>query len=117
MSSAALGDHDPPSSLRIPAAILLGLTIPPLGLVAWIALSGSQRRDYLRSNWVRTGLAIGIGSALPLLAVAGAAALGLWPDPNPNPIGLGLLMFAGGVLATILIGVGIVLVSRRRLSG
>ena len=89
-------------------AVLLGLAMPPLGLVAWIALSGSRRRDYLRSNWVRTGIAVGIGSAMPLLAVVVAASLGLWPDPNPNPIGLGLLLFAGGGLATILAGAGIV---------
>jgi hypothetical protein len=104
---------DQPSNLRIPAALLIGLAMPPLGLLAWIALSGSRRSDYLRSTWVRWGLAVGVGSALPLLAVVVTAAVGLWPDPNPNPIGLGLLMFAGGVLATILLGVGILLVSRQ----
>lgn len=93
-------------------AVLLGLAVPPLGLLAWIALSGSHRSDYLRSNWVRAGVGAGAGSALPLLTVGGAAALGLWPDPDPNPIGLGLLAFAGGGLATILIAVGITRVSR-----
>ena len=105
--------HNPPSALRIPVAVLLGLAAPPLGLLAWIALSGSGRSDYLRSNWVRIGLAIAIGSALPLLAVVGAARMGLWPDPNPNPIGLGLLLVAGGGLGTILTAVGVALVSQR----
>ena len=108
-----LANHNPPSRLRIPVAVLLGLAVPPLGLLAWIALSGSRRSDYLRSNWVRTGVAVGVGSALPLLAVGGAATFGLWPDPNPNPIGLGLLLFAGGGLGTILIAVGIARVSQR----
>jgi hypothetical protein len=103
----------PPSRLRIPVAVLLGLAVLPIGLLAWIALSGSRRSDYMRSNWVRAGFAVGVGGALPLLAVGGAAQLGLWPDPNPNPIGLGLLLFAGGGLGTILIGVGIALVDRR----
>ncbi len=105
-------DDNPPSSLRIPVAVLLGLVVPPLGLLVWIALSGSGRSNYLRSNWVRTGVAIGVGSALPLLTVVGAARVGLWPDSNPNPIGLGLLLFAGGGLATLLIAVGVVLVSK-----
>lgn len=108
-----MADHNPPSNLRIPVTVLLGLTVPPLGLLAWIALSGSRRSDYLRSTWVRAGFAVGIASALPLLAVGGAATLGLWPDPNPNPIGLGLLLVAGGVLATIFIAIGIALVSKR----
>jgi hypothetical protein len=109
----SLADHNPPSSLRIPVAVLLGLAMPPVGLLAWIALSGSRRAEYLRSNWVRTGLAAGVVSAVPLLTVAGAAGLGLWPDPNPNPIGLGLVLAAGGSLATILIAIGILLVRDR----
>ena len=103
----------PPSRLRIPVTVLLALTMTPLALVSWIALSGSGRRDYLRSNWVRAGFALGVVSALPLLVVGGAAALGLWPDPNPNPIGFGLLLLVGGGVATILVAVGIALVSRR----
>jgi hypothetical protein len=101
-------DHNPPSSLRIPLSVVLALALPPLGPLAWIALSGSRRSDYLRSAWVRAGFYTGGVSALPLLVVGVAAWLGLWPDPNPNPIGLGLLLFAGGTLATILIAVGIV---------
>lgn len=108
-----MANTNPPSSLRIPVAVLLGLAVPPLGLLAWIALSGSHGSDYLRSNWVRAGFAAGVVSALPLLVVGGASRLGLWPDPNPNPIGLGLLLFVGGGLATILIAVGIALVERR----
>jgi hypothetical protein len=106
-----VANHNPPSSLRIPVAVL-GLAVPPLGLLAWIALSGSHRSDYLGSAGVRTGLGIVVGGALPLLAVGGSAMVGLWPDPNPNPIGLGLLLFAGGGLGTILIAVGIALVSQ-----
>ena len=97
----------------MPVAILLGLAMPPLGLLAWIALSGSRRSDYLRSNVVRAGFAAGVVSALPLLVVVGASRLGLWPDPNPNPIGLGLLLLVGGGLATILSAVGVALVDRR----
>jgi hypothetical protein len=97
----------------MPLAILLGLAAPPLGLIAWMALSGSRRRDFLRSNWVRSGFAIGLGATLPLLAVGGAALLGLGSDPNPNPIGLGLLSLVGGILATALMTIGVVLVSRR----
>lgn len=108
-----MADDTPPSRLRIPVTVGLGLTLPPLALLSWIALSGSHRRDYMRSNWIRAGFAVGVVSALPLLVVGGAAALGLWPDPNPNPIGLGLLLFVGGGLATILVAVGIALVSRR----
>ena len=103
----------PPSPLRIPITVLLALTLPPFALLSWIALSGSRRRDYLRSNWVRAGFAVGVASALPLVAVIAAAAFGLWPDADPNPIGLGLLLLVGGGLATILVAVGIVLVGRR----
>ncbi len=103
----------PPSKLRVSLTLLFGLVLPPLGVIAWIALSGSRRSDYLRSNWVRTGLGVGIGSALPLLIVGSAATLGVASDPNPNPIGLGLLALAGGILGTVLMAVGLVLASRR----
>ncbi len=105
--------HVPPSPLRIPLTVLLAITLPPLSLVAWIALSGSQRDAYLRSNWVRAGFAVVVLAALPLVAAGGASALGLTSDPNPNPIGLGLLMLVGAILGTILVAVGVVLVSRR----
>jgi hypothetical protein len=112
-----MADFNPPSSFRIPVAVLLGLVLPPLGLLAWIGLSGSQRRDYLRSSWVRAGLSIVVFTAAPLLLVAAAARLGLWPDPDPNPIGLGLLLVAGAALGTILSGVGLVLAGRNLPSG
>ena len=105
---------NPPSPWRIPLTVLFALLAPPLALVAWIALSGSQRQVYLRSNWVRWGFGMAIASALPLLAVVGASALGLTSDPNPNPIGLGLLFLAGALVGTILIAIGIVLVASRR---
>jgi len=82
------------------------LVVPPLGLLAWIALSGSQRSAYLRSGWVRWGLGIGIGGAVPLLVVGLA-------DPQSNPIGLGLLFLACGGLGTILLAVGVMIVARR----
>jgi hypothetical protein len=105
-------DFDSPSSLRMPVAVLLGLMIPPLGVLAWIGLSGSQRRDYLQSRWVRAGFAIVVGSAAPLICVIVASSLGLWPDPNPNPVGFGLLLVAGGALGTMLAGLGILLVGK-----
>jgi len=105
-------DFTPPSPLRIPVAVLLGLAVPPLGLVAWIGMSGSRRRDYLRSRWVYWGLGLVVLSAAPLMFVAVAASVGLWPDPDPNPIGLGLLLVAGSGLGTILSAFGIISVSR-----
>jgi hypothetical protein len=110
----AVPDDSPPSSWRIPLTILFALVAPPLALVAWIGLSGSQRRVYLRSDWVRWGFGVAIGSALPLLAVAAAALLGLTSDPNPNPIGLGLLFLAGAIIGTILVVIGIIVVASRR---
>ena len=107
-----MDDFDSPSSFRMPVAVLLGLVIPPLGVLAWIGLSGSQRRDYLQSRWVRAGFAIVAGSAAPLMFVIVASSLGLWPDPNPNPVGFGLLLVAGGALGTMLTGLGILLVAK-----
>jgi hypothetical protein len=103
----------PPSSLRLPLTILLAVTATPLALAAWIMLSGGQRAAYLRSGWVRLGAVVLAAGALPLLAVGGLAAIGLWPDPNPNPVGLGLLFFAAGVLACILILIGVLRVALR----
>ena len=107
-----MDDFDSPSSLRIPVAVLLGLLIPPLGVLVWIGLSGSQRRDYWQSRWVRAGFAIVVVSAAPLIFVIAAASLGVWPDPNPNPVGFGLLFLAGGAIGTIVTGLGILLVGR-----
>jgi hypothetical protein len=112
MRAALMDDFDSPSSFRMPVAVLLGLVMPPLGILAWIGLSGSQRRDYLQSNWVRAGISIVVVSAAPLIFIIAAAWLGLWPDPNPNPVGPGLLLFVGGAIGTMLTGLGILLVGR-----
>ncbi len=63
--------------------------------------------DYLRSGWVRAGIALLVIGASPLLFIIVAADLGFWPDPNPNPIGPGLLFFftIWPALICILIGV------------
>jgi hypothetical protein len=103
----------PPSPLRLPVAIVLGLVAPPLGAIAWIALSGSHRPLYWRSGWIRAGLFLIIGTALPLLAVVVATAMGLTSDPNPNPIGLGLLFFFGGIVGMVLIIIGIIVTARQ----
>jgi metallo-beta-lactamase superfamily protein len=73
---------------------------PHLGLLAWIFGSGAQRPIYLRSWWVRAGLALLLLGSAPLMAIIVAAKVGLWPDPNPNPIGPGMLFFFAGVVAT-----------------
>ena len=103
----------PPSSLRIPLSLLLGFFMPPFGVMLWIALSGSQRRDYLQSNWVRSGFGLAIGATLPLLAFLVAAFLGLLSDPSPNPIGLGLLFLAGTAAGTTIATVGVLRVNHR----
>jgi hypothetical protein len=77
-----------------------------------MVLSGSHRGEYWRSTWVRAGLGLVGGSAVPLLIVGVAAALGLLSDPNPNPIGLGLLFLAGGIVGTVLAAVGVISVAR-----
>jgi hypothetical protein len=88
--------------------VLLCCVTPPLGLLAWVLGSEAERPAYLRSWWVRAGLALlALGSA-PLIAVAVAAKVGLWPDPNPNPIGLGLLFAAAAALATACLAIGAV---------
>lgn len=98
----------PPSPLRLPLSLVLGLVAPPLGLVAWIVLSGSQRTVYLLSPWVRAGGAIFLAGAIPLFGVIVAAFIGLWPDPNPNPVGLGFLFLAAGVLGCLLALIGVI---------
>lgn len=108
MSNSAL---DPPSPLRIPVTLVVGLITPLLAIVAWIPLSGSERRAYLRSPLVRTGAAIAIAGALPLLAIIVAAWVGLWPDPNPNPIRPGLLFLAGSVAGCLCALIGVLRVA------
>ena len=87
--------------------LLCTVLAPPLAPFVWIAASGDERPIYLRSSWVRAGLAVLVLSALPLLVVgAFGYELGLTSDPNPNPIGLGLLFVAGALLGAILTAIG-----------
>ncbi len=101
-------DTTSPYPLRLPLSVLLGLVAPPLGLLAWILLSGSRRNLYFQSPWVRAGGAIFLAGAIPLFGVIVAAFIGLWPDPNPNPVGLGFLFLAAGVLGCLLALVGVI---------
>jgi len=101
-------DLTPPSPLRLPLSVVLGLAAPPLGLVAWILLSGSRRDLYLQSPWVRAGATIFLAGAIPLFAVIVAAFIGLWPDPNPNPVGLGFLFLAAGLLGCLMALIGVI---------
>ena len=65
-------------------------------------------RDYLKSRWIRVGLALLVLGTGPLLFIIAAAAVGLWPDPNPNPIGPGLLCALTLWPAIICLVVGVV---------
>jgi hypothetical protein len=91
-----------------PLVLLLCVLAPTLGLLAWIFGSGAQRPAYLRSWWVRAGLALLLVGSAPLVAIIVAAKVGLWPDPNPNPIGPGMLFFVSGVVATVCLAIGAV---------
>ncbi len=71
-------------------------------------------RQYLKSVWVKVGLALLVVGAGPLLFIIVAAAVGLWPDPNPNPIGPGLLFGLTFWPAIICIVVGVVRARNRR---
>jgi hypothetical protein len=71
-------------------------------------------RQYLKSVWVKVGLALLVVGAGPLLFIIVAAAVGLWPDPNPNPIGPGLLFGLTFWPAIICIVVGVLRVRNRR---
>jgi hypothetical protein len=91
----------PASPWRLPIVLLLAITLTPLAIVAWILLSGDQRKIYWQSWCVKGGLVIAVIGSLPLLVVGIAAELGLWPDPNPNPIGFGLLFVFSVVLGSL----------------
>lgn len=88
--------------------LLLCVLAPPLGLLAWVLGNDAQRPVYLRSPWVRAGLALLVLGSAPLIAIIVAAGIGLWPDPNPNPIGPGLLFFFSAVVATACLAIGAV---------
>src|SRR5215213_3283180 len=80
-----------------PGLAVLALCVPgpPFGLLAWVLASGEDRPAYLRSWWVRIGIALLLIGSAPLLIIILAAQVGLWPDPDPdpNPVGAGLLFF------------------------
>ena len=99
-----------PTAGPSPLVLLLCVLAPPLGLLAWVFTSGSNRPAYLDSGWIRTGLTLLILGSAPLVAIILLAAVGLWPDPNPNPVGPGLLFFFAGVVATGCLAVGVVTV-------
>ena len=90
--------------------MVLCVLAPTIGLLAWVFGSGAARPAYLRSRWVRAGLALLVVGAAPLVAIILAAKLGLWPDPDPNPVGPGLLFFFSGVVATVCLAIGVALV-------
>ena len=90
--------------------MVLCVLAPTVGLLAWVFGSGAARPAYLRSRWVRAGLALLVVGAAPLVAIILAAKLGLWPDPDPNPVGPGLLFFFSGVVATVCLAIGVALV-------
>ena len=98
------------TSVGWPNVLVLGLCFLalPVGLLVWVLGNGTQRAAYLRSWWVRAGLASLLLGATPLVGIILAANVGLWPDPNPNPIGPGLLFFFAGVLATACLAIGAV---------
>ncbi|HEY7673631.1 MAG TPA: hypothetical protein VH867_00180 [Burkholderiales bacterium] len=102
-----MNEQRPPSPWRLPVVVLLAVTAAPLAIVAWILLSGDQRKIYWQSWCVKGGLAVAVIGSLPLLFVGIAAKLGLWPDPNPNPIGLGFLFVISVALGSLLALIGI----------
>jgi len=96
-------EQRPPSPWRLPVALLLAVmtyNFLQLAIVAWILLSGDQRKVYWKSWWVKGGLAIAVIGSLPLLAVGITAELGLGP-PKPNHIGEGVLFFCSEVLGSL----------------
>ncbi len=94
-------EQQPPSPWRLPVVLLLAVLAPPLAIVAWILLSGYQRKIYWQSWCVKGGFAIAVIGSLPLLFIGIAADLGLSPDPDPNPIGFGMLFAFSVVLGSV----------------
>jgi hypothetical protein len=70
--------------------------------------------EYLKSRWVKAGVALLAIGAAPLVFIVVAAAIGLWPDPNPNPVGPGLLFGLTLWPAILCIVIGVVRVRNRR---
>lgn len=88
--------------------LILCFLAPPVGLAAWVLGNGAQRAAYLKSWWVRAGLALLLLGAAPLVGIILAAKVGIYPDPNPNPVGAGMLFFFSGMLATGCLAIGAV---------
>ena len=74
-------------------------------------------RDYLKSGWVRNGLALLVLGSGPLWTIVLLASLGWWPDPDPNPVGPGLLFFFTFWPAIICLVVGVARVRAERRRG
>ena len=104
----SLSPKAPPSLYRIPITIVSAIFGGPLALIVWFWLSGSQRTRYWLSNWVRSGIAVMVVGALPLLLTILAANVHLLADPNPNPVGFGVLFFFSVILGSIVVLAGIV---------
>ena len=88
--------------------LLLCVLAPTVGLLVWVFGSPVHRPAYLRSGWVRAGLALLLVGSAPLLGIILAASVGLWPDPDPNPIGPGLLFFFSALVGTACLAIGAV---------
>ena len=94
---------------RAKVAFILLLVYPPLAPVGWVWQSGDLRPAYARSWLFWVGIALNVGSALPLLGVVVGDAVGEAVNPSSNPVGLGLLWLAGTVLGTIAMTAGVLL--------
>ena len=73
--------------------------------------------DYLKSGWIRVGLALLVLGSGPLWGIVLLAVLGSWPDPHPNLIGPGLLFFFTFWPAIICLGMGVARVRSARRRG
>lgn len=75
-----------------------------------------NQRNGRRRNWALFGgiamFVLGVG---PLLFIIALSALGLSSDPNPNPVGPGILAFLTFWPSLILIVLGVVKASKRKI--
>ena len=94
---------------RAKVALILLLIYPPLAPVGWVWKSDELRAAYARSWLFWVGVALNVGSALPLLGVVVGDAAGWTASPSSNPVGLGLLWLAGTVVGTIAMTAGVLL--------